>query len=1006
MCVALLLPLGAAWAQDRTVTGKVTSADDGSVLPGVNVIVKGTATGTATDAQGNFSINVSGTDPVLVFSFIGLKTAEVAVGTRNVVDVQLETDATQLSEVVVTGYQSQLKREITGSVASVKGEVIENLPMQSFDRAIQGRAAGTQIAAASGQPGGALNIRIRGISSINAGNDPLIIIDGVQVSLLGQTSQSSANPLNSINPNDIESIDILKDAAAAAIYGAQAANGVIVVTTKSGPKRGQQTSINITSQEGVVQPVNLYDVLNGAQFAELKEEQELNVGLDPTRDNGSHEFFGNPANPSAIDNYDWVGAMFRNARFRTTDVTMSGSTDKTSFYFGGSYNYQEAQIIKSNFERFTGRINISHRATDKLTLNTKISVAHIRQFGTIADGNFVNGPFVATFASIPSSLAVDPETGDYNPYPTNGLSHLFGYNILQGVNQEVRLGRTLQTVSSLSASYQILPELSVSALIGIDLSMNRDDNQRPRTIPAFAANGGSVLVNNRRSFNYNTNVNINYNKTFNDVHRVKAIVGYEYKEETREGAALTATGFSNAFFRLPSNGLPNATTGFYQDYKRLGYFGKVDYDYNDRYLASITARRDGHSRFGPRNQYGNFYAGSVGWRISEETFMSGLTFVDDLKLKASYGILGNAEIGNYEWNTAFGNSTGQYAGQTTLTVARLGNDEISWEEEESINLGLDFALVNNRIFGTIDFWRSNNNDLLLSVPFQQTGGINNSTIVRNVGSMRNEGIDIEVGGVIMDRAGFKWESRFNTSFLRNEVVSLVDSDTIFAGNIPSLIVGQPVDFFYLLDYAGVNPANGRTMIRNRNGLLSYTGDFADGAVRGSAIPSNFGGWTNTFSYKGIMLDIFFQYQLGNEAFNGDLYNLVGPGGNDNKRIDVYQNRWQQPGDVTNYPMETPNGQILGVDQDYGFIGTTRYMSDGSYVRLKTVTLSYDVPQRILSTIKVKSLRVFVQGVNLATWTKFDGIDPEVIANSNSIGTSSFGTYPLGRQFSAGINLGL
>lgn len=998
--------MGQALAQGRTVTGKVTSAEDGSPLPGVNVIVKGTTVGTATDVQGNFSITVSSDESVLVFSFIGLKSSEAVVGTRNVIDIQMESDATQLSEVVVTGYQSQLKREITGSVASVKGEAIENLPMQSFDRAIQGRAAGTQIAAASGQPGGALNIRIRGIGSINAGNDPLIIIDGVQVSSLGQTTQSSANPLNSINPNDIESIDILKDAAASAIYGAQAANGVIVVTTKSGPKRGQQTSINISTQEGVVQPVNLYKVLNGAQFAELKAEQEENVGLDPARVNGAYQFFGDPSDPSAIPNYDWVDAMFQNARFRTTDVTMSGATDKTSFYFGGSYNFQEAQIIKSYFERFTGRINISHRATDKLTLNTKISVAHITQFGTIADGNFVNGPFVATFSSIPSSLAINPETGRFNPYPTNGLSHLFGYNILQGVNEEVRLGRTLQTVSSMSATYQILPELSVSGLVGIDMSMNRDDNQRPRSIPAFAANGGSVLVNNRRTLNFNTNVNINYNKTFNDVHRIKAIVGYEYKKESREGAALTATGFSNAFFRLPSNGLPNATTGFYQDYKRLGYFGKVDYDFRDKYLASVTVRRDGHSRFGPKNQYGNFYAGSVGWRISEESFMSGFSFIDDLKLKASYGILGNAEIGNYDWNTAFGNSTGQYAGQTTLTVARLGNDEISWEEEESYNLGIDFALLSNRVYGTIDFWRTNNNDLLLSVPFLQTGGINTSTIVRNVGSLRNQGIDIEVGGIIIDKAGFKWESRINTSFLKNEITSLVDSDTIFTGNIPSLIVGQPVDFFYLLDYAGVNPANGRTMIRNRNGMLSYTGDFADGAVRGSPIPSNFGGWTNTFSYKGITLDIFFQYQLGNEAFNGDLYNLVGPGGNDNKRIDVYQNRWQQPGDVTNYPMETPNGQILGIDQDYGFIGTTRYMSDGSYVRLKTVTLSYDVPQRVLSAIKVKSLRVFVQGVNLATWTKFDGIDPEVVANNNSVGTSSFGTYPLGRQFSAGINLGL
>jgi TonB-linked SusC/RagA family outer membrane protein len=535
--------------------------------------------------------------------------------------------------------------------------------------------------------------------------------------------------------------------------------------------------------------------------------------------------------------------------------------------------------------------------------------------------------------------------------------------------------------------------------------MNRDDNQRPRTIPAFAGNGGSVLVNNRRSVNMNSNVTLNYNKVFNDVHSVKAIAGYEYKFEEREGASLTATGFSNAYFRLPSNGVPNATTGFFGEYKRLGYFGKVDYGYNEKYYVSGTLRRDGHSRFGSQNKYGTFYAASAGWMISEESFFSGVNFIDDLKLKASYGVLGNSDIGEYRANTNFGGSTGQYAGQTTLTITQLGNDQITWEEEESVNIGVDFSLLRNRIFGTVDLWRTNNDGLLFNVPFLQTGGITNNDITQNVGSVQNQGIDIEVGGIIVNSGEFRWDTRFNTSFLKNEVTKLIDQDTIFAGSIPSLIVGQPVDFFYLLDYAGVNPANGRAMIRDVNGNLAYSGSFADGGVRGSSIPTNFGGWSNTFSYKGLALDIFFQYQFGNEAFNQDLYNILDGGGVDNKRVDVL-NRWQQPGDVTNYPMVTPNNTILGINQDYGFIGTTRYMSDGSYIRLKTINLSYDIPQSVLSKAKIKSLKVFVQGVNLATWTKYDGIDPEVVANNNATGVSTFGVYPLGRQFSAGINLGL
>ncbi|MEP0985548.1 TonB-dependent receptor [Ekhidna sp.] len=983
----------------RTVSGKVTD-DTGESLPGVNVVIKGTTTGVTTDLDGNYRLSVDD-GATLIFSYVGFETQEIQVGARTTIDVTLG-GATELQEVVVTGYQNQLKREVTGSIASVKAEEIENLPMQSFDRAIQGRAAGTQIAAASGQPGGNLNIRIRGIGSINSGNDPLIIIDGVQVASAGGSTQANSNPLASINPNDIESIDILKDASAAAIYGAQAANGVIVVTTKSGGSGGT-SNINISVQEGIVQPINLYDVLNGNQYATIRAEQEINSGLDPARAGGAYELFGNPDDPSTIENQDWVDLMFQDARFRTVDFSMNGGDDKTSFFFGGSYNYQEAQIIKSDFERYTGRLNLTHRPTDKLTVNAKLSVAHIKQFGTIANGNFVNGPFVATFASIPTSLAVDDE-GEYNPYPTNGLSHLFGYNIFQGVNEEVRLGRTLQTVSSASATYQIIPELSISGLIGVDMSMNKDINERPQTIPVFAASGGSVFHRNRRSINWNGNVNMNFNKTFNDVHTIKALVGYEYKRERREASDLTANTFPDAFFRVPADGQPFRVGGFDVEYKRLGIFGKADYSYDDKYLASATVRRDGHSRFGTNTKYGTFYAGSLGWRVSEESFLSSVSIIDDLKLRASYGILGNAEIGDYQSQTQFGASSGQYAGASPLTITQIGNDLITWEEEESFNVGIDFSVLSNRIYGNVDVWRTNNNDLLFNVPFTGYGGINNNSVTSNVGSVRNQGIDLELGGIIMDSDGFRWDTRFNMSWLENEVTELVDGDTI-GGNIPTLIVGQPVDFFYLLDYAGVNPANGRAMVRGADGTLTYNPGFADGSVRGSAIPSSFGGWTNTFSYKGLTLDVFFQFQLGSEAFNGDLYNLLGTGGNDNRRTDIL-NRWQQPGDMTNIPMLTNNGTIEGIDQQFGFIGTTQYMSDASYIRLKTITLSYNLPQSLLNNIGMKSVNVFVQGVNLATWSNFDGIDPEVVTNNNTTGASSFGAYPLGRQFSAGLSIGL
>jgi TonB-linked SusC/RagA family outer membrane protein len=993
-------------AQERTVSGRVTSAEDGSGLPGVNVVVKGSSVGTSTDVNGGYAVSVTSDQSVLVFTFIGLQSQEVTVGTRTTVDVQMAADVTQLSEVVVTGYQSQLKREITGSVVSVSGETFKNLPVQSFDRALQGRVAGTQISAASGQPGGALNIRIRGISSINAGNQPLIVIDGVQVSSLGTTTQGSANPLNSINPNDIEDIQILKDAASSAIYGAQAANGVIVVTTKSGNKSGK-TQIDINMQEGIVQPQNLYKMMNGRQYAEIHAEAEVNSGLDPARVGGAYQLFGNPTDGSTIEDYDWVKNMFKDARFKMYDVSMRGGDKKTSFLFSGSYNKQEGQVIMSEWERLTGRLNLTHQATEKLSVSAKISVAYNRTFGAIENGNFVNGPWVAAFSSMPVSPAVNPETGDFNAYPLNNLAHLARYNILQGVNEEVRVGKTFQTVSSFSASYQIVPGLTATGFVGIDYSMNRDDNQRPSTIPAFAGTNGSVLVNNRRTANVNSNVNLSYVKKFNDIHTLKFLLGYEYKFEEREGASLTAIQFANPYFRLPSQGQPQAVTGFWNEYKRLGYFGKIDYDFKDKYLASFTLRRDGHSRFGDVNPYGTFYAASIGWRISSESFLENTTWIDDLKFKAGYGILGNAEIGDFATITKFGSVAGQYLGSSLLSVTQLGNDQISWEEEESINIGLDYSLLNNRLFGSIEVWQTNNNDLLFNVPYLQSSGVRTPTITQNVGSMRNQGIDLEVGGIIMDRGDFRWTSKFNIGLLKNEVTSLYNGlDTLFTGAIPTLIVGQPSDFNYLLRYAGVNPANGAAMVYDRNGNLTYNPVIADATITGSAIPSSYGGFSNTFSFKGISLDVFFQYQFGNEAFNQDLYNLDASGsGYDNQRT-TQLDRWQQPGDVTNVPMATVNGVIGGVSQNFGFVGSDRYQSDGSYIRLKSVTLSYDLPNNILSKVGLRSVRVYGQAFNLLTWTKYDGIDPEVVGNNNANGVSSYGTYPLGRQMSVGLNIGL
>jgi len=1018
MCFSFGFALS-VWAQDRVVTGKVTSKEDGSTLPGVTITIKGTSLGTSTDVDGNYKLSVPSSGGVLTFSFIGLKTLEETIGERQVVDVSMEQDATQLSEVVVTGYGQEItKRDITGSVVSVKGESFQNLPTQTMDRALQGRAAGVQISATSGQPGGALQVRIRGVGSINADNQPLWIIDGIQVANTGTTGQGSSNPLASINPNDIEDIQILKDAASSAIYGAQSANGVIIVTTKSGNRgKAEKTQIDLTAQEGWVQPQNLYKVLNGQQFATIAAEADVNSGIDPATD--AYAKFGNPSNPSSITNYDWVKALFHTGHMRSYDLSVRGGDAKTSILFSGSYQKQEGQVIKSDWQRVTGRLNVTtHGLNDKLTVSAKISVAYNRTYGTIADGYYVNGPWSAAFLMVPTQPAVD-ETGAYVNYPYSSNAN---YNILQGVNQEVRLGRTLGTVSSVSANYKIIRGLTLSGLVGVDYSMNRDDNQRPSTIPAFASYGGSASVVNRSTVDMNTNVTLDYNKKFgaDEAHTIKALVGYEYKSDQAEVVSSTARGFSNPVLTklIGQAATPYSITSSWGQYKRMGYFAKVDYDYKEKYLLSGTIRRDGNSRFGMTHQWGTFYAGSLAWRLSSESFLKDVSFINDLKIKGGYGVLGNSNIGNFTTITKMGsvttdNAKAQYNGNAGLSVSQLGNNSLTWEKEANSNIGVDFSLFNNRLFGTIEVWEKVNSNLLFSVPFLQSSGVRTTSITENVGQMKNKGIDIELGGVIVDKAGFNWTSKFNIGFLKNRVTKLYNGmDTLFYSGTPApqLIVGQSSSFIYDLRYAGVNPANGIGMVYDKNGVPTYSPSNSDATIVGSNIPTIYGGWSNTFSYKGVTLDILLQYSYGNKVENGDLYNQYSfvQGYPNNQSTEVLK-RWQKPGDITNVPKVTTTGYINGIDQEYfnTYFGTTRMVSDGSYIRLKSVVLSYNLPTKVISKAGFRSIRVFTQAYNLLTWTKYNGMDPEVAAaNSNSGGSATtYGNYPLGRQYSVGLNLG-
>ncbi|MDJ1504424.1 TonB-dependent receptor [Xanthocytophaga agilis] len=985
-CLMLILGINTTlMAQTRAVTGKVI-ADDGSALPGLNVLVKGTTIGTTTNVEGRYSISVP-ENSVLIFSFVGMNTKEVVVGSQSVIDVTMTSDAKALSEVVVTGYGvAQKAKDLTGSVSTVKGSTIENLPMQTFDRALQGRAAGVQITAASGAPGGAINVRIRGIGSINAGTSPLYIVDGVQVADGSLGSQASTNVLASINPNDIESIEVLKDAAASSIYGAQAANGVVVITTKKG-KEGK-TIFSLSAQHGKVEPIGVYDVLTASEFATLKIESYVNravrTGTDVAK--ARTDAIAAYGDPATVQNTDWQDAVYRTARIRSYDLSAKGGNDKTRFYVSGSYNFQEGQIIKSDFKRGTFRLNLEHKANDKLSFEAKINLASTVQNGAIADGAFINSPFFAAALILPNQPIYNEDGTLRRPTGT------FSYNPVQNALYETRLTKTKQTVSSFAAVYQILPGLNFRSFYGIDYAVNNDENFRSPLSPNFSSTNGSGSNTNRSTLNWNTNQTLNWAHTFKDVHNVSGVVGAEFRQEIRESFTAAGNQFpaNGLFTTLAAAATPTSATATYTTWKIGSFFGQAKYDYKDKYLFTATVRYDGSSKFGKNKRWGLFYAGSAGWRLSGEEFLKDVTFIDDLKIRASYGTSGNSQIDNFASRALYGLG-GQYLSSPGIRPSQLGNDDLTWEEAKTVDLGLDYSFFNGRVYGSFDVYRKRNEKLLLQKQLPGDSGF--ESIMQNVGVVQNDGLEIQIGTVNINYNGFKWATDFNISFQRNKIVELNDG----LKNIgTSYWVGQPVLINWLPTYAGVNPADGRAMWLDTLGNITYNPVARDSRIQGSPIPKSFGGLSNTFSYKGITLEIFFQGQFGNKALNNNGFFLENSASGGWNNISSQLERWQSPGDITSVPRPYEGGTEPG-SANYAGIFSSKHIEDASYIRLKQLTVSYDFPVGLISKVRLSKVRLFVQGLNLVTWTKYKGLDPELV-------TTELGRYPQPRQYTAGLQV--
>ena len=1010
-CLLTLLFCLPTLAQDVAVSGRITSSDDGSALPGVSVQVKGTTRGTTTDVDGKYRVNASAGSR-LVFSFIGYTRQEVTVGNRTNIDISLQSDATNLNEIVVgVGYGAAVrKQEATGATVNIRGDVIENLPLQSFDRALQGRAAGVQITSNNGTPGGAVQVRIRGVGSISAGNDPLYIVDGVQLNTRNDGAGNvSNNPLSFLNPNDIESIDVLKDAATAAIYGAQAANGVVLVTTKRG-KSGAKTRVSLNLYQGIVEPIRTLDMLSTQEFVNARLEairtsrptltsaasrtlvlSSLGLSQDLT-DEGI----------AALPSYNWQDEVYRAGRVSSADLSAQGGNDRTTFYLSGSYNQQDASLRNVDFKRFSGKINLTHKLNNKLSVETGLTLSNVTQRGPYG-GSESSLSFGAPQYSAPLILPLNPiynPDGSYYGLPASGVTMIgdLSQNVIANADLTKSNTSVNQLVGNLGLTYLLSKKLTFKVFGGLDYrTVNSSFFGDPRSSDYYNIRGTLNQFVNTNT-NLTTNGTLNYAHTFNGKHTIGALLGAEYRQEINETTSLNATGFPTPELNTANAAAePVSVGGFWSSFKRAGVFTNVRYDYAKRYLLSAILRYDGSSRFGSETRWGYFPSISAKWNISEESFLRNNRVVSDLGLRFSVGSTGNDQIANFAARRLYGLG-GVYQGNSGIGASQLGNPNLRWERNVTYNAGLDYGLFNGRVKGSFEAYRRISRDLLLLRSIPASNGFGD--IFENIGEVINEGLEFDITTTNVNAGGFRWETNFNVSVIDNKVTKLFEGVDVLPGNL-SVRVGYPLNTNVGVPYAGVNPANGRPMWYDPNGNITYLIRTSDQRPIGhSAISKAYGGFTNTLTFAGFELSGLLQYDLGKTVLNLQEFRLADNGGVLRNSLGYYyDNRWTTPGQITSVPRPAENRTEVS-SRISSYQQTNRFYQDASYLRLKQLTLSYNLPTALTKRLKMETVKVYAQGINVITWTKWTGFDPEFSGTDNS------GIVPQSRSYTFGLQIGL
>ncbi|OFX31868.1 MAG: SusC/RagA family TonB-linked outer membrane protein [Bacteroidetes bacterium GWF2_42_66] len=1029
--------------QSRSISGKVTDSSN-APLPGVSVVVRGTTNGTITDADGKYSLpNIPG-DATLVFSFVGMKAEEIPVSGKSLINVVLREETIGLEEVVAVGYGTQRKKDLTGSISRVTGEEILQPSMSSFDQMLQGKVAGVQIIQTSGAPGGGVNMLVRGVSSITGGNQPLYVIDGFPVSIsegssnmlsFGSDSYTSSkmvnntsdriNPLASVNPSDIESIEILKDASATAIYGSRGANGVVIITTKRGSLGKSQFNVDVSY--GVQEVAHKMDMMDSQEYAQFVCEGRDNAWIyaggkasDPnsvrTQATKVPDAFRDPS--SITTNTDWQDVIFRAAPVQNYQISANGGNDKLKYHISGGYFNQEGIVLTSDYKRFNIRSNIDVQLLDKLRIGSTISGSYGYGNFPNTEGHYGNAGVITMALSASPTIPVYDENGD--PYfneadVTYGLGFLVNPLKVLNKNNYSDLRKKANVMVNNYLEYRIIDGLIFKSTIGVNYDAGTTKLWRSSAVPLnttlnYPSTASATKTDNIEWLNENT---LNFTRVFKEKHSLNALIGFTAQKSTFDRLSAGATSFPTNYVSYIYAGTVNSGTQIKSEWSMLSLISRINYSYAGKYLFTATLRRDGSSRFGANNKWGTFPSFSVGYNISEEKFMKSLAFISNLKLRTSYGFSGNNQIGNYATIGLLSSANYVNGGSmiSGLVPSSLSNDDLTWEKSKQIDFGLELGLWQNRISLMADVYKNKKTDLLLDVELPAASGYSSST--QNVGEIENKGIELTLQTINIKSRDFNWTSNLTFSANKNKVLKLATEGARISNNAyQATQVGYSISSFYMLNAIGVfqNAQEVSTSPLQHSkvqpGDLKFEDYSHDGKITSDdqkivndPWPDYTWGFNNKLSYKNFSLGIIINGSQGAYTYilNTSLLNSAGV---QNQLASIH--RWRSESD----PGDGRTPRAIRNNYAYSLSTSSYYLWDASYVRVKNINLSYSFPKELINRISLGSLVVYADVSNVLTFTDYPGYDPESSTTGNSITSSGidYGTFPSARTYTFGVKL--